>query len=98
MIRNALAAALLIYVVLVAVVLNECVFLASIRGEIWSELWKEIVGFSMVVVLNVFAGIYAVLRRLALKDTGDKLSHLETQLRGRQTISEELTERILHRR
>ena len=98
MIRNALAAALLIYVVLVAVVLNECVFLASIRGEIWSELWKEIVGFSMVVVLNVFAGIYAILRRLALKDTGDKLSHLEKQLRGRQTISEELTERILHRR
>lgn len=98
MIRNALAAALLIYVVLVAVVLNECVFLASIRGEIWSELWKEIVGFSIVVVLNVFAGIYAVLRRLALKDTGDKLSHLEKQLRGRQTISEELTERILHRR
>jgi hypothetical protein len=47
--------------------------------------------------VNVFAGCYVFFRRLSLKDTGDKLAHLEKQLRGRLTISEELTERILER-
>jgi H+/Cl- antiporter ClcA len=98
MIQNALAAALVIYAVLVAVLLKECVFLASDRGRIWTEYGEHLVWLSLLLILNLFAAIYCLLRKLALKDTGDKLSHLEKQLRGRTTISEELTERILQRK
>lgn len=94
MIRNAFAAALVIYVVLVGLVLNDCLFLAPIRGLIWARHAERLIWMSLLLVLNVLAGVYAILRKFALKDTGDKLSHLEKQLRGRASISEELTERI----
>jgi hypothetical protein len=96
-IRNAMAAALVIYAALAGFVLKECMFLAPLRARIWDEFGERMVWLSLLVILNLFAGVYALLRKLALKDTGDKLSHVEKQLRGRTTISEELTERILKR-
>ena len=98
MIRNALLATLIVYVVLVGYLLNECQFLAPARWLIWEQYGERLLWFSVVLVLNLFAGILGVLRRLELKDTGDKLTHLEKQLRGRTTVSEELTERILQRK
>ena len=98
MIQNAFAAALVIYAVLVGVVLEECVFLAPYRGRIWTEFGEALVWLSLLLILNFFAAIYGLLRKLALKDTGDKLTHLEKQHRGRTTISEELTEKILERK
>lgn len=98
MIRNALAAALVIYVLLVGIVLKECVFLAPLRNEIWQQYGESFLLFSLTLILNLYAAIYAVLRRVALNDTGEKLSHLEKQLRGRATISSELSDRILERK
>jgi|SRR5579883_376579 len=98
MIRNALAVTLILYLVLVGTVLKECVFLAPYKVYIWHHYHAQIICFSLGLVLNVFSGVYMLLRRLALKDTGDKLSHLEKQLRGTRTISEELTERIMERK
>jgi hypothetical protein len=43
---------------------------------------------------NLLAGFFALGRRFFLKDTGKKLAHLEKQLRGRESISDELTRRI----
>ena len=97
MIQNALAAAVAIYVVLLGTVLQECVFLARHRKYIWESYGEVLLWLSLLLILNLFAGCCAFLRRLSLKDTGDKLAHLEKQLRGRMTISEELTERILER-
>ena len=98
MIRNSLAVAIILYGVLAAVVLKECIFLAPLRSLIWQQYGGAIVGFSILLILNVFAAAYALLRKLALEDTGDKLTHLEKQLRSRETMSEELTERILDRK
>jgi|HubBroStandDraft_1064217.scaffolds.fasta_scaffold738934_2 hypothetical protein len=98
MIRNSLAVAIILYGVLAAVVLKECIFFAPLRGLIWQQYGRAIVGFSILVILNIFAAAYALLRKLALEDTGDKLTHLEKQLRSRETMSEELTERILDRK
>ena len=94
MMQTALGTALGLYIVLLAVVLKECAFLNVFRWEIWREFGEAFLYFSLAIVLNLFAGIYAVLRTVALNNTGDKLSHLEKQLRGRTTISAELTERI----
>ena len=98
MIQTALAIALVLYVAIAGVLLKECAFLMPFRVIIWEQCGEILLWFSLALVLNLFAGIYAVLRKLALKDTGDKLSHLEKQLRGRTSISDELTERILQRK
>jgi hypothetical protein len=98
MIRNALAAALILYLVVAGVVLKECVFLAPYRAVLWKEYAAPALWWSLLLILNLFAALYSSFRKLALKDTGDKLTHLEKQLRGRTTISGELTERILKRK
>lgn len=98
MIRAALAIALCTFALLVGLIVSECWFLAPIAKGIF-EIYGEWLGWlSLLLILNLFAAIYTVLRKLALKNTGEKLSHVEKQLRGRTTISEELTERILRRR
>ena len=60
MIQNALGATLIIYAVLVGVVLKECIFLAPLRNQIWREYGTSLVIFSLVMILNLFAAIYAV--------------------------------------
>lgn len=98
MIQTSLSATLLIYAVFVGVLFKECVFLAPLRAQIWAEYRESFVYFSFALAANLFAAVYVAHRALSLKDTGDKLSHLERQLRSRTTISKELTERILERK
>jgi di/tricarboxylate transporter len=98
MIRNALASALIVYLAILGVVLKECVFLAPYRLLLWNEYAVAAAWWSLLLIMNLFAALYSVFRKLALKDTGDKLTHLEKQLRGRTTMSGELTERILERK
>jgi hypothetical protein len=95
MIRNTLAISCTLYVVLVGFLLKECAFLSPLRKPIWETYQRPIVWFSVVLLLNLCATVYLLLRKVALKDTGDKLAHLEKQLRGQATISRELTQRIL---
>ena len=98
MIQTALAVALVMYTVVAGVLLKECAFLFPFRVIIWEQCGDVLLWFSLVLVLNLFAGSYALLRKLGLNDTGDKLAHLEKQLRGRTSISDELTERLFQRK
>jgi hypothetical protein len=98
MIRKSLAAAMAVYLVYLGLLLKEASFLASLRAQVWEDYGEAFLYFSLALVLNLFAAIYALSRKLTLTDTGDMLSHLEKQLRGRTTISEELTARILERK
>ena len=50
--------------------------------------------FGVVVFINLFALVYLIARRLLLKDTGRKLAHVEKQLRTRDTIVRDLSERL----
>jgi H+/Cl- antiporter ClcA len=97
MIRTTVAITCTLYVALAVLILKECTFLSALRQEIWASYQEQIAWFS-ALLLNLGATIYMLLRRLALKDTGAKLAHLEKQLRGKATVSKELTERILGRR
>ncbi len=98
MIRHALAAAILTYVVIAGAIVNECRFLADLRNTIFGNYGMMFLLCSCVFILNLFAGFYLVMRKLALKDTGDKLAHVEKQLRGQETVARDLTERILERK
>jgi hypothetical protein len=95
MIRTTLAISCTLYVVLAGTLLKECAFLSPLRKPIWETHQRPIIWFSVLLFLNLCATVYLLLRKLALKDTGDKLAHLEKQLRGQSTVSRELTERIL---
>jgi len=99
MVRNSLGIAILVYVFLAVVAVKECAFLAPHIVAIWGVYGTWLLWFSLALVLNIFAAVYALMRRIALMNTGDKLAHLEKQLRDSETPSSELTEHILeHRR
>ena len=98
MIQTAFFATAAVFLGLAFVLVNELVFLAPIKGFIWEQYSEEILLFSGVLIVNLFCLFYAVIRWMRLQDTGDKLKHLEKQLRGKETISEELTSRILERK
>lgn len=97
MLKRSLILAFVSYLLLAGVVLYECEYLAPLSGEIWTAYGEIILMFSGILLLNLTAGIYLLFRRFSLAETGDKLAHLEKQLRGEGTLSEELTKRILER-
>jgi hypothetical protein len=74
--------------------LEECRFLIPGRSLLVHEYGYAISLFALLVFLNLLAGFFALGRRFFLKDTGKKLAHLEKQLRGRESISAELSQRI----
>jgi len=98
MLRATLVLTCTLYIGFVSVVANECAFLRPVIGTIWRDYQTPVLLFSALFLFNSGAAIHQLLRRLMLADTGDKLAYLEKQLRGRSSISKELTERILEER
>lgn len=75
-------------------VMGELTFLAPYRVFILQRYGSTIACFCGLLFLNLYALIYALHRKLYLKDTGRKLAHVEKQLRTGSSISEELTARL----
>ena len=94
MFKNALFATVVVFLAVVFYLMDELRFLIPYRDAILERHGGEIALFSVVLFLNLLAGFFVLTRRLLLKDTGQKLAHLEKQLRGRESISEELSRRI----
>ena len=94
MFKNALFATVVVFIAVVFYLMDELRFLIPYRDAILERHGGDIALFSVVLFLNLLAGFFVLTRRLLLKDTGQKLAHLEKQLRGRESISEELSRRI----
>ncbi len=94
MIANALLAASVISLALLFGLMQGCPFLIPYRGLLWAAYGRTLGLWAGVVFLNLFAGCYALARVLFLKDTGQKLAHLEKQLRSGRSLSEELAQRL----
>ena len=97
MFKNALFATVVVFIAAVFYLMEECRFLIPYRDVILDRHWREIALFSGALFVNLLAGFFLLSRRLLLKDTGQKLAHIEKQLRGRESISEELSRRIAER-
>ena len=95
MLRATLAVTFALYAAFVLVVAKECAFLRPLIAVIWRDYQRPALLFSALLLFNSGVAIYQLLRRLTLADTGDKLAYIENQLRGRASISRELTDRIL---
>ena len=94
MIANAFLAATVICMAIGFWVLQECQFLIPYRLLLWNRYGTAVALFTAALFLNLFAGFYLICRKLFLKDTGQKLAHLEKQLRTGPSISQELSDRL----
>jgi len=75
-------------------VVGELKFLAPYRLLILHRYGAVIGWFTAALFFNLFAVVYAINRKVFLKDTGKKLAHVEKQLRSGSSISEELSQRL----
>jgi hypothetical protein len=78
----------------VAVLLEQLSFLRPYAWLLLQHYSWTLSAVAAVLFLNLFALVYLVARRLLLKDTGRKLAHVEKQLRTRDTIVRDLSERL----
>lgn len=94
MIANCAVVALVLLLVLVACVVEHLVVLRPYAWLLLQSYSWTLGTLGIVLFVNMFALVYLVGRRLLLKDTGRKLAHVERQLRTRDTIVRDLSERV----
>jgi hypothetical protein len=94
MFGNTLLLTTVIFLGLAFFLMGECQFLIPFRHLLWVKYSTTIALYAAALFVNLFAALYAVGRKLFLKDTGRKLAHLEKQLRTGTSISEELSRRL----
>ena len=94
MVRNTLLLTTVILMGLAFFLMGECQFLIPFRDLLFRKYGGMIALYAAALFVNVFAALYAIGRKLFLKDTGRKLAHLEKQLRTGASLSEELSRRL----
>ena len=94
MIANAILAATVISLAVLFGLLQTCAFLIPFRSLIWAHYLQVLALWGGLAFLNLCAACVALSRALLLKDTGQKLAHLEKQLRTGSPLSAELAARL----
>ena len=94
MVANAIFATTIIFLAIGIFLLQECRFLVPYRHVLFVKYGWALLVYGAALFVNLLAGAWWVCRTLFLKDTGRKLAHLEKQLRGRETILDELGRRL----
>ena len=94
MIANAMLASAVVSLAVLFWLMDACRFLVPYRQLLLHEYGATIAVWGGVAFLNLFAACYAVSRTLFLKHTGEKLAHLERQLRTGDSLSAELADRL----
>ena len=65
--------------------MGELRFLVPYKLILWRAYATPILIYAGILSANVFAAVFALIRKFFLKDTGRKLSHLDKQLHVGQT-------------
>lgn len=94
MMANAFFAAATVLVAVTFYLLQACTFLIPYRRVLIDQYGTTIAGWAGVAFINLFAAFYVFGRTVFLKDTGDKLAHLEKQIRTGNSLAEDLTHRL----
>lgn len=74
--------------------LDAGVFLAPYRTWLVREYGRVFLIWLVLLGLNLFGLIYLALRVIGLKDTGQKLAHVDQELRRGSPIAQELADRL----
>lgn len=80
MVANALIVTIALLLALGFWLLGELKFLIPYRHVLFEQHGTVLLLWLTVLFVNTFAAIYAVQRKFFLKDTGRKLSHVDTQV------------------
>lgn len=80
MVANALIVTIALLLALGFWLLGELKFLVPYRHVLLRQYGSQLLVWFAVLFINVFAAVYAVQRKFFLKDTGRKLSHVDTQV------------------
>lgn len=80
MIANALIVTIALVLALGFWLLGELRFLIPYRHVLFGQYGALLLFWLAVLFVNLFAAVYALERKLFLKDTGRKLSHVDTQV------------------
>lgn len=94
MIANALLATCVISLAVIFGLMQTCTYLIPFRAVLLHHYGATLAAWGGVAFLNLFAACYMVSRKVFLKDTGQKLAHLEKQLRSGDSLSAELASRL----
>jgi hypothetical protein len=94
MIGNALLLAITFFIGLAVVLLERLKFLAPYKHSLFHLYGSDIGLFTLLLFLNSFSLFFVILRRFRLKNTGQKLLHLDKQVKtGQSALSQEIQER-----
>jgi uncharacterized membrane protein YbhN (UPF0104 family) len=85
MIANVVLITITILLALGFWLMGELKFFIPYKTALWREYATPIVTYVGVLCANVFAAVFVLIRKVLLKDTGRKLSHLDKQLRAGHT-------------
>ncbi len=82
-------------VVLVVVLMDRLKFLIPAKSLIFHSYGQTIGIFTLALFLNLFLALFLLLRRVFLKGTGQKLLHMDKQMKtGHSALSREIAERF----
>ena len=94
MIGDALLLAITFFIGLAVVLLERLKFLAPYKYSLFHLYGNDIGLFALLLFLNSFSLFFVILRRFRLKNTGQKLMHLDKQVKtGHSALSQEIQER-----
>jgi len=85
MIANALLVTVAILLALGFWLMGELKFFVPYKLVLWRAYATPILVYAGILSVNVFAFVFILIRKLFLKDTGRKLSHLDKQFHMGQT-------------
>ena len=80
MVANALVITIALLLALGFWLLGELRFLVPYRNALLREYGSLLLVWLGILFLNVFSAVYAIQRKLFLKDTGRKLFHVDQQV------------------
>ncbi len=94
MLANATLFAFISFVALAVILMERLKFLIPFKPYIFHTHGQDIGIYALILFLNVFALFFTVFRRFRLKNTGQKLLHLDKQVKtGQSALSQEIAEK-----
>ena len=94
MLGTATLFAFISFVALAVVLMERLKFLIPLKSYIFHNYGHYISTFALLLFVNVFALFFIVFRRFRLKNTGQKLLHLDKQVKtGQSALSKEIAEK-----
>lgn len=82
MIRNSLFVSATALILILFGLMSRLDFLAASKRALFVHCGRSMAIFIAVLGLNLFAAALAINRKILLKDTGRKLSHLDNQMQA----------------